>query len=95
MQKDTLWRMKSMLNSNLSQHISFTTFVPRKNVSIHGFWIFASSILIAFAILLENDDVFKLSIYLDMYFFFLCRHFAHQKGWSISVNPLNTSVALI
>ena len=38
-------------------------------VSIHGFWIVASSILIVFAILLENHDDFKLSVYLDMYFF--------------------------
>ena len=35
----------------------------------HGFLIVASSILIVFDILLENDDVFKLLIYLDMYIF--------------------------
>ena len=39
-------------------------------MSIHGFWIFASSILMVLVILLEND-VFKLSVYLDIYIF-LC-----------------------
>ena len=38
-------------------------------MSIHGFWIVASSTLMVFIILLENDDAFKLSIYLDIYFF--------------------------
>ena len=38
-------------------------------MTIHGFWIVASSILIVFALLLENDDVFKLPIYLDLFFF--------------------------
>ena len=46
---------------------SFTTFVLLKSVSILGFWIFASFILIVLLILLEN--VFKLSIYLDIYMF--------------------------
>ena len=60
--------MKSTLNSNLRQDTNFTTFVLRKSVSIHGFLIFASSILMVLVILLEND-VFKLSIYLDIYIF--------------------------
>ena len=38
-------------------------------MSIHSFWIVASSILIIFVIILENDDAFKLSIYLNIYFF--------------------------
>ena len=68
-QKYTLRSMKSMLNSNLTLDINFTTFVPRKSVSIDGFWIVASTILIVFVFMLENDDVFKLSIYLNIYFF--------------------------
>ena len=67
-QRDTRWCMKSTLNSNLRQDTNFTTFVLRKSVSIHGFLIFASSILMVLVILLEND-VFKLSIYLDIYIF--------------------------
>ena len=39
------------------------------SVSIHSFWIVASATLIVFEILPENDDVFKLSIYLNIYFF--------------------------
>ena len=43
---------------------NFSTFVPQKSVTIHGFWIVAYSILIVFVILLENDDVnFKLTIF--------------------------------
>ena len=38
-------------------------------MSIYSFWIVASCILIDFVIMLEDDDVFKLSIYL---FFFSC-----------------------
>ena len=58
-----------MLNSNLRQDNNFATFIPRnKGVSIHGFRIVTSSILIIFVILLEND-VFKLSVYLDIHFF--------------------------
>ena len=49
-QKDIPWCVKSMLNSN------FITFVPRKSAPIHGFWIFASSNLMVFVILPENDD---------------------------------------
>ena len=45
------------------------TFAPRKSVSIHGFRIVAFFILMIFVILLENDNVFKLLIYLDIYFF--------------------------
>ena len=41
------------------------------SVSIHSFWIVESSIFIAFVIMLENDDIFKLSIYLNICFFFL------------------------
>ena len=74
-----------MLNSNLRNDTNFATFLPRKSVSIHGFWIVASSILMTFVLLLENDDVFRLSIYLDIYFFFLCWHFARPKRWGISV----------
>ena len=44
---------------------NFATFILRKSVSILGFWISASSILMVLVILLEN--VFKLSIYLDIY----------------------------
>ena len=40
-----------------------------KSVSIHIFWIVASSILIVLVIMPENDDVFKLSTYLNIYFF--------------------------
>ena len=36
--------------------------------------------------MLENDDVFKLSIYLNIFFFFLCKHFAHPKCWGICIN---------
>ena len=49
--------------------LNFSTFVPRKSLSIYGFWIVASSILMVFTILPENDDVFKLSVYVDIYFF--------------------------
>ena len=38
-------------------------------MSIYGFWIVASSILMVFVILPENDDVFKLSVYADIFFF--------------------------
>ena len=62
---------------------NFTTFVLRKSVSIHGFWIFASSILMVLVILLEND-VFKLSIYLDIYIF-LCVGILLAECWGISV----------
>ena len=72
--KKCLWVYKQALldvwnqfQTSILANINFTTFVPRKNVPIHGFWIIASSILIVFAILLEYD-VFKLSIYLDLYF---------------------------
>ena len=58
-----------MLNSNLRQDTNFATFAQRKSVPIDGFSIVASSILVVFVILLENDDVFKLPIYLDIYFF--------------------------
>ena len=58
--------MESMLNSNLREDTSFITFVPRNSASVHSFGIFAFSILVAFVILLENDDVFKLSDYLDV-----------------------------
>ena len=61
--------MKSMLNSNLTSDINFTSFVRRKSVSIHSFWMAASSNLIAFIIMLENDDIFKLLIYRNVYFF--------------------------
>ena len=60
--------MKSMLNSNLWYDTNFTTFVQQKSVSILGFWIFASSILMVLVFLLGNY-VFKLSIYLDIYIF--------------------------
>ena len=51
---------------------NFSTFVPQKSVTIHGFWIVAYSILMVFVILLENDDVnFKLTIFWDISFFFL------------------------
>ena len=39
----------------------------------------------SFVILLENDDVFKLSVYLDIYFF-VCEHFARPMYWGTSVN---------
>ena len=68
-QQDTPWCKKPMLNSNLAQDINFTTYVPQKSVSIHSFWIVAFSILIVFVIMLENDDVFKLLIYLKIFFF--------------------------
>ena len=51
-------------------------------MSIHGFWILASSILTVLLILLEND-VFKLLIYLDIYIF-VCGYFARPKCWGIS-----------
>ena len=38
-------------------------------LSIHGFRIVATFILMVFVILLENDDVFKLLVYLDIYLF--------------------------
>ena len=60
--------MKSMLNSNLWYDTNFTTFALQKSVSILGFWIFASSILMVLVFLLGNY-VFKLSIYLDIYIF--------------------------
>ena len=63
--------------------INFTTFVPRKGVSIHSFWVAVSYFLIVFVIMLENDDVFKLPIYLNIYFFFFCRNFARPKCWGI------------
>ena len=55
------------------------------SVCIHNFWIVESSILIAFVIMLENDEICKLLIYPNIYlFFFLCRHFAHTMYWGIS-----------
>ena len=53
-------------------------------MSIHGFWVFASSILMALVIVLENDG-FKVPIYLDIYIFFLCGNFSRPKCWGISV----------
>ena len=82
-QQGTPWYMKSMLDSNFTYDINFTTFVPQKGVPIHSFWVAVFSFLIVFVIMLEND-VFKLSIYLNI-FFFLCRHFARPKCWGISV----------
>ena len=35
--------------------------------------------------MLENDDAFKLPIYLNIFFFILCRHFAYPKCWVISI----------
>ena len=75
--------MKSMLNSNITYNINFTTFVPRKSVFIHSFFIVTSSVLIIFVIMLKYD-VFKLSIYLNIYFFFLHRNFDRPKCWGIS-----------
>ena len=63
--------MKSMLSSNFTYDVNFTNFVPRKGVSIHSFWVVVSSFLIVFVIMLDNDDAFKLSFYLNIYFF-LC-----------------------
>ena len=77
--------MKSILNSNFTYDNNFTTFVPWKGVSIYSFWVVVSSFLIVFVIMLENDDAFELSIYLNIYFFFLSRHFACPKCWGISV----------
>ena len=71
------------INSNLRYDTNFTTFVLRRSVSIPGFWIFASSILMVLVILLEND-VFKLSIYLDIYIF-LCVGILLAECWGISV----------
>ena len=67
------------------QDTNFMAFAPRKSVSIHGFRIVASFILMILVILLENDNVFKLLIYLEIYFFFLCGHFACLKYWGTSV----------
>ena len=39
--------------------------------------------------MLENDDVSKLSIDLNIYFFFLCRHFSYPKCRGISVKDSN------
>ena len=64
---------------------SFTTFVLLKSVYILGFWIFASFILIVLLILLEN--VFKLSIYLDIYIF-LC--VGILPAWSVEAPLLRT-----
>ena len=61
--------MKSMLNSNFTYDINFTTLIPRKGVSIHSFRVVVPYFLIVFVIMLENDDVFKLSVYLNIYFF--------------------------
>ena len=61
---------------------NFATFILRKSVSILGFWISAFSILMVLVILLEN--VFKLSIYLDIYIS-VCGHFARPKCRGISV----------
>ena len=75
-----------MLNSNFTYDINFTTLIPRKGVSIHSFRVVVPYFLIVFVIMLENDDVFKLSVYLNIYFFFLCKHFAHPKCWGICIN---------
>ena len=69
-QRDAPRCMKSMLNSNLRLDTNFSLSVLRKSVSLLGFWIFASSILMVLVILLEND-VFKLSVYPDINIF-LC-----------------------
>ena len=63
------WNTDDIRVQNLMQDTNFATFGPRKCMSIHGFWIVTSSISMVFVILLENDDVFKLSIYRDIYFF--------------------------
>ena len=69
-QRDAPRCMKSMLNSNLRLDTNFSLSVLPKSVSLLGFWIFASSILMVLVILLEND-VFKLSVYPDINIF-LC-----------------------
>ena len=48
-------------------------------MSIHGSWIVATFTSLVFVILLENDDVFKLSVYLDIYFF-SCVGILHTRG---------------
>ena len=74
-----------MLNTDLRQDIHFTTFVLRKSVSILDFWILSSFILMVLVILLEN--VFKLSIYLDIYIF-LC--VGILPAWSVEAPLLRT-----
>ena len=59
-----------MLNSNLRKEPNFITFISRMSVCL--FMVFRSlcpPFLMVFVILLEKDDVFKLLIYLDVYFF--------------------------
>ena len=48
---------------------NFVTFGPRKCAFIHGFPIFALSIVLVSVILLENDDVFRLIINLEILYF--------------------------
>ena len=93
-QRDTPRCRKSVLNSNLRWDTNFTTFILRKSVFILGFWIFTFSILMVLVILLEND-VFKLSVYLDIYIFFVCGHFALPTCWGISVKDSKFIEALI
>ena len=52
-------------------------------VCLFSFFIITSSVLIIFVIMLKYD-VFKLSIYLNIYFFFLHRNFDRPKCWGIS-----------
>ena len=58
-------------------------------MSIHSFWIVVSSILIVFVIMLENDDLFKLLLYLDIYFFscvgILPARSAHSKFMEVFI----------
>ena len=54
---------------HLMKEANFVTFGPRKCASIHGFPIFASSILLVSVILLENDDIFRVIINLEILYF--------------------------
>ena len=59
--------------------------MPRKSVSIDGFWIFAFSILMVLVILLENDVFLNCQFIYISIFILLWVHFARSKYWSISV----------
>ena len=57
------------MQSILRKTLNLQLLLPWKSVSIHGFFIVAYSILIVYVVMLENDDVFKLPIYLNICFF--------------------------
>ena len=71
---------------------NFVTFGPRKCAPVYGFPIFASSILLVSVILLENDDVSRLTINLEILYFEtlkLTLNLQKHSSWGVLITCAN------